>query len=189
MATGGAVEGSPLWNDPKSEMPIRVVQAVQAPHERVEGTCIFCVSGHFPRAAGAGPAVRCKRRVLLCGTLPCLAWRRRRTVPRRARFVLCLSCVCCMPDVGSPTRPSCVANQPHTLQVKRISRDAFIPASVHCLCVPQTNQSIQPGCSAHAASAGQVPCFHTKHTQIRAHGRTRANSLAVRVNRRGHTHI
>ena len=34
----------------------------------------FLSRGHFPRAAGAGPAVRCKRRVLLCGTLPCLAW-------------------------------------------------------------------------------------------------------------------
>ena len=29
VATGGAVEGSPLWNDPKSEMPIRVVQTIR----------------------------------------------------------------------------------------------------------------------------------------------------------------
>ena len=74
----------------------------------------FLTRGHFPRAAGAGPAVRCKRRVLLCGTLPCLAWHRRRTVPRRARFVLCLSCVCCMPDVRSPTHSLCGTEQPQS---------------------------------------------------------------------------
>ena len=170
-----------------------VSPAQPAPARRFDASVECCCAAHCHAWPGTAVALCRGVQDSCCVCLAFVVYQmsgRRRTVfvvpSSRNRVFRCPS----LRVLGkSRGRPSCVANQPHTLQVERISRDAFIPASVQCLCVPQTNQSIQPGCSAHAACAGQVPCFHTKHTQIRAHGRTRANTLTIRENRRGHTHL